>query len=208
MPLYDRYPGHYVLGQRGHWDQATRQVVMDRVHNVPSFSHFNPHEQATLEALCARVIPQDRQEPDWRVPIAPWIDQQIGEDLPEGFRYDDMPDNTTAWHRGLEGIDQTAQAMFGLQFVDLSAERQDQLLEAIRGGNPPGEVWQRMPATRWWRETALRQIAGVYYAHPFAWDEIGFGGPAYPRGYFALNHGAPEPWEVQEAPPPEGGEGR
>ena len=43
---------------------------------------------------------------------------------------------------------------------------------------------------------ALRQITGVYYAHPYAWDEIGFGGPAYPRGYFALNHGAPEPWEA------------
>jgi hypothetical protein len=46
----------------------------------------------------------------------------------------------------------------------------------------------------------LRQIAGVYYAHPFAWDEIGFGGPAYPRGYFALNHGAREPWEAKEVP--------
>jgi hypothetical protein len=47
---------------------------------------------------------------------------------------------------------------------------------------------------------AVRQIAGVYYSHPYAWDEIGFGGPAYPRGYFALNHGEPEPWEVREAP--------
>ena len=31
-----------------------------------------------------------------------------------------------------------------------------------------------------------------------AWDEIGFGGPAYPRGYLALNHGAPDPWEPRE----------
>jgi hypothetical protein len=30
----------------------------------------------------------------------------------------------------------------------------------------------------------------VCYAHPYAWDEIGFGGPAYPRGYGALNFGA------------------
>ena len=40
---------------------------------------------------------------------------------------------------------------------------------------------------------------GAYYAHPYAWDEIGFGGPAYPRGYFALNNGAPEPWEPRES---------
>ena len=38
----------------------------------------------------------------------------------------------------------------------------------------------------------------AYYAHPWAWDEIGFGGPAYPRGYMRLEHGLPEPWEVEE----------
>jgi hypothetical protein len=57
-----------------------------------------------------------------------------------------------------------------------------------------------MSVDRFWKAIVLRQIAGVYYAHPFAWDEIGFGGPAYPRGYFALNHGAREPWESKEVP--------
>ena len=37
-----------------------------------------------------------------------------------------------------------------------------------------------------------------YYAHPWAWDEIGFGGPAYPRAYTRLERGEPEPWEVEE----------
>jgi hypothetical protein len=39
---------------------------------------------------------------------------------------------------------------------------------------------------------ALQQILGLCYAQPITSDEIGFGGPAYPRGYCALNHGAPE----------------
>ena len=78
------------------------------------------------------------------------------------------------------------------------AGRQDDVLNTIRTGDPPGEVWQRMPAYRWWIYVALRQISSVYYAHPYAWDEIGFGGPAYPRGYFALNYGDPEPWEARE----------
>ncbi len=74
------------------------------------------------------------------------------------------------------------------------------MLRAIRAGDPPGEVWRDLPARRWWIYVALRQIVGFYYAHPYAWDEIGFGGPAYPRGYYALNHGAPEAWEAREAP--------
>lgn len=110
-----------------------------------------------------------------------------------------MPPHPEAWEWGLEGLDQTAQALFGGNFIDLGPADQDSVLEAVRRGDPPGEVWSRLPAQRWWIFTALRQITGTYYAHPYAWDEIGFGGPAYPRGYFALNHGAPEPWEVHES---------
>lgn len=196
----DRYPGANILAQRGHWDDTTRRVVLDRVHNVPPFRHFRPEQRRTLEALCDRVIPQSHRPPDRRVPIAPWIDQSAGTEAPEGFRFDDMPPNGVAWDSGLEGLDQTALAMFAYRFADLDGARQDEVLQAIRRGDPPGEIWQRMPARRWWIYIALRQISGVYYAHPFAWDEIGFGGPAYPRGYFALNHGAPEPWEAREVP--------
>jgi hypothetical protein len=193
-----RYPDADILAQREHWDDATRHLVLDRVHNVPAFQHFSEHARATLEALCERVIPQADRPPDRRVPIAPWIDQRYGTVSPEGFQFDDMPSNKEAWDQGLAGLDETATTLFGHPFVDLEADQQDQVLWAIREGNPPGDVWQRMPARRWWIYVALRQISGVYYAHPYAWDEIGFGGPAYPRGYFALNDGEPEPWEPRE----------
>ncbi len=196
--IENRYPQSDILSQRGHWDEATRQVVRDRVHNVPPMRNFDERQRATLEALCARVIPQEHRPPDRRVPIAPWIDQRYGERDVDGFRFDDMPPMNQAWEWGLEGLDQTANALFGRQFAALSGSGQDQVLQAVRGGQPPGEVWQRMAAGRWWIYIALRQISGIYYAHPFAWDEIGFGGPAYPRGYFSLNHGAPEPWEARE----------
>ena len=200
MAIRDRYPGADILRQRGHWDQETRRVVMDRVHNVPSTHNLEAHQRATLDALCERVIPQSHRPEERRVPIAPWIDQTCDTRVLEGFRFEDMPTNTVAWQRGLEGLDQTSQAMYGRQFISLEDSQRDEVLQAIRGGNPPGEVWQQMPARRWWISVALRQITGIYFAHPHAWDEIGFGGPAYPRGYFALNHGAPEPWETREVP--------
>jgi hypothetical protein len=196
--ISDRYPGYDILAQRGHWDDATRRVVLDRVHNVPPFTHFQGHARETLEALCARVIPQDHRPPDLRVPLAPWIDH-LCQQLVEGFRFDDMPPNVTAWEWGLDGLDQSARAMFDNRaFIELDAQQQIAVLEEIRRGTPAGDVWQRLPAKRWWEFTAVRQIAGVYYSHPYAWEEIGFGGPAYPRGYFSLNHGDREPWEVDE----------
>jgi hypothetical protein len=109
-----------------------------------------------------------------------------------------MPDNPTAWRWGLAGLDQSARALFGRAFAELPDAEADRVLAAVRAGDPPGELWTRIPARRWWVFVAMRQITGVYYAHPFAWDEIGFGGPAYPRGYLALNFGRPEPWEARE----------
>ncbi len=198
MAIIDRYPNADVLAQRGHWDEATRRVVLDRVENPPPFRNFQGHERATLEALCDRVIPQEHHPPERRVPIAPWIDQNYSREQVGGFTFDDMPFNPEAWDLGLQGLDQTSQALFGADFIGIDAAHQDQALESIRAGDPPGDVWQKLPARRWWIYVALRQITGVYYSHPFAWDEIGFGGPAYPRGYAALSDGHAEPWEARE----------
>jgi hypothetical protein len=196
----ERYPGYRVLSQKGHWDETTRKIVLDRVHNVPGYKHFDSQQQRTLEALCERVMPQASKPQDRRIPIGPWIDQIFGQEVVEGYRFDDMPPVGIAWKWGLEGLDQTAQIVFGGSFAGLDGARQDRVLDSVRDGSALGEIWSRMPAARWWIYVAVRQITGVYYAHPFAWDEIGFGGPAFPRGYFALNFGAKEPWEVNEAP--------
>jgi hypothetical protein len=32
----------------------------------------------------------------------------------------------------------------------------------------------------------MRMVLAAFYAHPWAWNEIGYGGPAYPRGYMRL----------------------
>lgn len=194
----DRYPEADALAQRGHWDDATRRVILDRVYHVPRFRHFDDNARATLEALCARVIPQDHRSPERRVPIAPWIDERCTSAEIEGTRFDDMPDERRAWALGLRGLDEAALALHAAEFAELDAAGQDSVLRAVRGGQPPGEAWRELPAARWWIHIALQAITGIYYSHPTAWDEIGFGGPAYPRGYTALNFGAPEPWEAEE----------
>jgi len=201
MPITDRFPGADILSQQAHWDDATREVVLDRVHNVPEFEFFDPDERRTLEALCEWVLPQGHRRMDRHIPIAPWIDQRCLHGIEDGFRFDDMPPNADAWRLGLAGLDQTSRSLFGdgLRFDVLEDAMARQVLEALRAGSPPGDVWRMLPARRWWVFVALRQITGTYYAHPYAWDEIGFGGPAYPRGYFALNGGFPEPWEPREA---------
>ena len=63
--------------------------------------------------------------------------------------------------------------------------------------DPPCRSGRRMPVHRFWA-MLMEDCVTAYYSHPWAWDEIGFGGPAYPRGYMRLENGLPEPWEKDE----------
>ena len=44
----------------------------------------------------------------------------------------------------------------------------------------------------------MRYACAAFYSHPWAWNEIGFGGPAYPRGYANLGLDRREHWERPE----------
>ena len=45
----------------------------------------------------------------------------------------------------------------------------------------------------------MRSVLAAFYSHPWAWNEIGFGGPAYPRGYMRLAEGPPAPNRTRRA---------
>ena len=198
MEWRERYPGYDVMSQRGHWDEATRTVILDRVHNVPRIEYFGEAEVNLLQAVCDRILPQDDRPQPERIPIVPWIDERCAAKITNGVRYEGMPPDWEAWRRGLKGIDETSLAMEGKPFLELDDLARDRILTAIARGNPRGDTWTSLPARRFFDAILVSGIAGVYYANPIAWNEIGFGGPAYPRGYLALNFGRPEPWEVRE----------
>ena len=50
-----------------------------------------------------------------------------------------------------------------------------------------------------------RYACTAFYSHPWAWNEIGFPGPAYPRGYKNPGVNAREPFEVADHGPMEEG---
>jgi hypothetical protein len=193
------YPGYHTLSQQKFWDAKTREVVLDRVRNVPPFRFFSEEQARLLHAVCDRVLPQDDRDGDHRIPIAPQIDKRLYEDRHDGYRYEDMPPDREAFALGLQAIDEMARANYDRPFVDLSPYNQDEILRSIHDGKPRrgSSVWERMPAHRFWMQL-VQDCAEAYYAHPSAWDEIGFGGPQYPRAYMRLERGEPEPWEVQE----------
>jgi hypothetical protein len=193
------YDGFSTLRQQMSWDATTRKTVIDRLLEPPALHFFEDAEAALLEAIVDRIVPQDDRAADKTIPILPVIDERLAKNSLRGFRYEDMPPDQDAYRLGLQAIDEMASERFGVSFTSLSVHRQELILKSIHDGEPEPthQIWKRMPAHRFWA-LLMEDCVTAYYSHPWAWDEIGFGGPAYPRGYMRLENGLPEPWETEE----------
>ena len=88
----------------------------------------------------------------------------------------------------------TPRRLTGRPFWDLDTG--EQMRSSRRCARSEG-AWHGMPAKRVF-SLWTRYACDAFYSHPWAWNEIGFGGPAYPRGYKNLGIDRREPWEVPE----------
>jgi hypothetical protein len=193
------YPGYSTLSQQANWDEATRKTVLRRVTRSLELHFFTPEEAPLIEAIFEHILPQSDRNEAYRIPIVPVVDERLHTNRLDGYRFEDMPADQDAYRLGMQAIQEIAHAIHGRKFLELSALEQDKLLRTLHDGKPQAahRIWERMPVHRFWI-LLVQDAAEAYYAHPYAWDEIGFGGPAYPRAYMRLEHGEPEPWEVEE----------
>ncbi|WP_233265565.1 gluconate 2-dehydrogenase subunit 3 family protein [Leifsonia sp. AG29] len=195
--MSERFPGFRVLDQAGHWDDATRAVVMERVGRPSDIRFFDAHEEGTATALFDLLLDQD---PENRlVPVTAMVDARLAEKQTDGWHYDSMATDPEAWRTSLAALDVDAQELYGTEFAACAAADRRALLESVRSGD--GE-WRGFDRERIW-SLWTRYACTAFYSHPAAWDEIGFAGPAYPRGYKNIGIGKREPFEVADAHPDE-----
>jgi hypothetical protein len=189
--MHGRYPDFNVLDEVEHWDEATRRVVLQRIENVPPVRFFTVPESATLGAFFDIVTAQDR---DPKIPVLGMIDAKLFAGKREGYRYADMPDDGETFRRVAQGLDVAARQHGVQDFVSASHEVKRSIVQAFSDGELHGRVWNELPCSRAWA-VVMREVLSAFYSHPWAWNEIGFGGPAYPRGYARFGVGQRESWE-------------
>jgi hypothetical protein len=196
----ERYPGYDVLAKRQtpSWNEQTRRVIDRRlaVPRTPRF--FSEHEFETVEAIAALIVPQPAHRPP--VPVAALIDTKLLDDIQEGFRAEDMPRQRAAWRRGVQALDAEARAAHALIFRALTAEQQIDLLLQMKEASLKHPAWDGMSPAHFFKQRLLHDIVVGYWSHPTAWNEIGWGGPASPRGYVRMGYDERDPWEAAEAP--------
>jgi gluconate 2-dehydrogenase gamma chain len=157
-----------------HVSDATRVALTKRLADTDSAAtyeplFFAPETYLLLVAVAARIFPQPERPVP--IPLATAVDRRLAEGLADGWRYDALPPDREAYRLGLGGIQQIAQSLFQIDFEQLSAEQQEMLAE----------------------------LTEIYYAHPWAQEEIGYTGYADLPGWtkIGLNE-----QEVREQPVP------
>ena len=194
----DRFPGFDALSQAGHWDQVTADAVTARVGPPPVPKFFSGPEEACARALLNLLTGQDGKDAELAVPVLEMVDARLAAGETDGWRYDDMPEDGEAWRETLANLDADAEARYGTSFAHAPEAGQAALVQAVQ--DLKSADWHGLPAAHVW-SLWTRYACTAFYSHPAAWAEIGFPGPAYPRGYKNAGVGKLEPFEVPDARP-------
>lgn len=194
------YRGYDVLAKwdTQSFDDRTREELTRRLQDVPPRRFLTQEEFDLLTAIVERMAPvfSDGVRP----PIANWIDDRLFRDLGEGFRYEGQPPPRESWRQGLAAIDREARRLFAAAFTALDASQKDATLSAIQKGDVDVNLWRGLSPATFFTHVLLKTVAGLTYAHPSGWSDIGFGGPASPRGYVRLGFNERDSWEAKESP--------
>ncbi|SAL85485.1 hypothetical protein AWB74_07320 [Caballeronia arvi] len=201
MKHLPRYPGYDVMTKRDtpSWDEVTRNVIDERLTTPDDPHFFDVVQWRALCALCACIVSRNQQRPT--VPVAALVDARLEKNTGDGYRDARLPPMRDAWRIGLRALDAESRARHELPFASIDDDARHALLIDMQQGKLDRTEWEGMPSAVFFAERVLHDICGMYYAHPQVWSEIGFGGPANPRGYVRMVANRRDPWEAAEATP-------
>ena len=186
------YPDYDVLAHQDEWDEHTREIINKRLGPF-SYKTLSEREQEMVRALAQKIVYDDRKEIlDW---VLAHVDQELSQDLGEGDRDPQVPPQKELIKEGLRALDRWSREQFQKEFLELDEDARQEILSQLQVGQLP--VMERWNDTL--QKALFKKAAGLvvdaYYSHPHVWSEIGFGGPAYPRGYVRVELGLADPWE-------------
>lgn len=198
MKNHTYYPTYNVMDEQKEWDSHTRSIVTSRLQREHSHRFLTPVEAETLRVWCALLM--DDHRGDIIQTILTHIDQTLAENKGEGQRKVNVPPIQNLLRQGLKAIDEAGWIADSRPFFQLDETAQKLIMRQISDASyPPTEAWEGIPQKALFHKL-LELSVEAYYSHPLVWSEIGFGGPAYPRGYVRAEPGQLDPWEAVRKP--------
>lgn len=189
------YPAFDVLAEREAWDEYTRSIILRRTGPPEALQFLTGPEEASLAAALGPLLAEDR------APILAFLtahfDRRLSSHVGEGQRQGDVPPEADLVRGGLVALDAVAQVRHGRAFADCAAQARFEMLAALQKGQLEAvPEFQGVPQQALFQKL-LTLAAEAYASHPTVWSEMGYAGPAYPRGYYRLGRGVLDPWEAR-----------
>ena len=188
-----------------HWDEVTRtRRPRARRTTCRRSASSTEARRRRSKAFCDVVLRRRTREP--RIPVLAYVDEKLYAGERDGYRYFDMPDDRRdAGGSSPRGLDEEARGA-GARARSRRAARacRSSIVDRFAKATLHGGVWDTAQRRARLDASSCATCSQAFYSHPWAWNEIGFGGPAYPRGYAALRQPAPRAararaWEAREA---------
>jgi hypothetical protein len=194
--LKSKYPAFNVLNEKDEWDEHTREIVLSRVEpDVQHYSALSVYQAEVVKKAAAALVYDDREE--ILKFIVNHLDKTLGSTVGEGQRKVGIPPQKDLMLKGLEMLDKISQDQFTWRFIELDTRKQEAVLELLDKGEAPVTLgWDKKMQQAFFQKI-LSIVVRAYYSHPTVWSEIGYAGPAYPRGYVRSELGLTDPWEAK-----------
>lgn len=190
-----RYPSFQVMDEREEWDPHTQIIVTNRLMEPQPCTLLSWVEHCLLMQICSALVDEKREEVV--LYLLAHIDQSLSSTAGEGERKAGLPNQKKLI---LDGIQYLSVYIAPDNVEDASAyeiESVSVLLQQVCEGRAAIDLWPS-ELQREWFVRLLNLTVEAYCSHPQVWSEMGYAGPAYPRGYVRGDIGRLDPWEAKE----------
>lgn len=186
------YPNYDVLALQDEWDANTRGIVLQRLGPF-QFKLLSKWQQDMVKAVARHLAHDNRTEIlTW---IAAYLDEQLRHPVGESQRKPGLPPVKDLILGGLDALENWAKEQYLKGFLSIKSEHQLEYLQLLEVGGMPQDGGWGVEKQKEFFAKLVGLVVAAYYSHPWVWSEIGYGGPAYPRGYVRVELGLADPWE-------------
>ncbi len=189
------YPHFDVLRQQEEWDRHTREVVLDRILPARDCKWLQEHEVELLKVLAEQIVHDGREET--LKFVVQHFDAEMASDIGEAQRKEGIPKGKELVRNGFRDLEKAAKEMHYRTILQLQPGERSGLLKQLEAGQLQLEHGWSDKHQKAFFQKLLTTVVAAYYSHPTVWSEIGYAGPAYPRGYYRTEYGLTDPWEAK-----------
>lgn len=185
-----RYGSFDVMKEKEHWDEHTRSIVEKRI--SPSVE-FSDEQDKILYDVCSILL--DDSRPAILQFVVSHFKSKFNSGIGEAQRKRDVPKEAVLIYEGLRDLETYCIQHHNQAFQALDEATKKDVIKKLADGHLP----LKMGVTNGqaFLKKLLPEAVAAFYSHPDVWSEIGYAGPAYPRGYVRTELGLTDPWEAK-----------